>query len=106
MKFNDAWEKAFEQTPKSQRPRGPEVPKILAFLWSMIAISKNVLDDIAYIGDNNRIVSAPLPKKADTEQTSSDTTVPTVKKRGRKAKTVEEIINVEEKPEEPTTPEE
>jgi len=55
-----------------------EQAKILALLWSMIALSENVLDDIAYIDKTKEIVSIPLQKstkakKASTEKTAKKT---------------------------------
>ena len=66
MKFNDAFEKAIEAKEKSEGADtgvSPQTAKILALIWSMIAISKNKLDDLVYIDENNKIVSLPLPVK-------------------------------------------
>lgn len=65
MKFEDAFAKTLENTPKECMPRGDDnIPKILAFLWSMLAVSKKELDDIAYIDNNKNIVSIPLQKSS------------------------------------------
>ena len=58
MKFEDAFGLTMKSVPPTSIPRGnDEYPKILSFLWSMLAISKNVLDDIVYIDENKNIQS-------------------------------------------------
>lgn len=65
MKFDDAFAEALKITPEENRPKGdPNIPKILAFLWTMVAVAKNKLDDIAYIDNNKQIMSIPLQKSS------------------------------------------
>lgn len=68
MKFEEAFDKVYEiENERSQNEgRGrliiqPGTAKSLAFLWSMLAVSQNVLDDIVSIDQNNNIVSFPVP---------------------------------------------
>lgn len=61
----------------------PQTSKILAILWNMVAVSKNVLDDIVWIDKNNNIISKPLQKsstKKTTAKTAKKTTAKSVGK--------------------------
>jgi len=72
MKFEKAFEEVLKKTPENLVPRGdPNIPKILAFLWSMIALSEKELDDIVYISENNNIVSIPLQKSSSSQKTAT-----------------------------------
>ena len=73
MKFEEALDKAYEQMPLGTTPKGDNnYIKIVSLLWNMMAVSKNVLDDIVYISENNNIISMPLQKSskktAETEK--------------------------------------
>lgn len=71
MKFDDAFEKVLKKMPKEQMPSGDDnIAKTLAFLWSLVAIAKNKLDDIAYIDKNNNIISIPLQKSSSANTTA------------------------------------
>jgi len=78
MLFEEAFDKAYSKTPAQLRPKGDKnIPKILAFLWSMIAIAQGDLDDIAYIRDQD-VVSVPLEnlkekKEVKKEKSGDDT---------------------------------
>lgn len=96
MIFDDAFAEALKITPKECTPGGENVPKILAFLWTMIAVSKNKLDDLAYISENKQIISIPL-QKSDTKTAKEKTKAVKVKKTNGKEK--------KEKSEEPITTE-
>jgi hypothetical protein len=72
MKFQETFEQAWARTPKDSLPKGDNnVPKILAFFWTMMAIviseegGKIVLDDTVYINSNSNIVSIPVQKSPD-----------------------------------------
>jgi hypothetical protein len=73
MLFEEALDKAYTKTPAQLRPQGDKnIPKILAFLWTMIAIADGNFEDVAYIRDQN-IISIPLEKlnkKLDGEEKS------------------------------------
>ncbi len=74
MNFNDAWAEVYKKIPEENRLRSDDKDnvknaKIMALMWSMFAVSKNVLDDIAYIGDNQQIISIPL-QKSSTKKTA------------------------------------
>jgi len=71
MKFSDAFDEVWNKIPKNAIPKGDRnIPKVLAFLWSMIAVSQNVLDDIVYVDDNNNIQSVPLQKSSIGKKTT------------------------------------
>lgn len=81
MTFDEAYGKALELTPPESRPKGNDnYPKLLAFLWTMMAVAlaqgdgKIMLDDTVYISVNKRIVSNPLQKSSKTkkDKTASD----------------------------------
>jgi|GEM_PF-5906544 hypothetical protein len=78
MLFEEAFDKAYAKTPAQLRPKGDKnIPKILTFLWSMIAIAQGELDDIAYIRDQD-VVSVPLEnlkekKEVKKEKSGDDT---------------------------------
>ena len=72
MKFDEALGTALRLTPDAQKPRGDDnYAKILALLWTMIAVSQNVLDDTVYIDDSKNIVSVPLQKSSDPKKTAA-----------------------------------
>jgi hypothetical protein len=76
MKFNDAWEKVVANTPPDSRIKPDDRPeiknaKMMALIWSIIAISENVLDDIAYIDNTMNIVSIPLEQKGKGQKPST-----------------------------------
>jgi hypothetical protein len=73
MLFEEAFDKAYIKTPAQLRPKGDKnIPKILAFLWSMIAIAQGELDDIAYIR-NQDVVSVPLENlEANNKKSGND----------------------------------
>jgi hypothetical protein len=84
MLFEEAFDKAYSQTPAQLRPTGDKnIPKILAFLWSMLAIAEGQLDDCAYI-KNQDIVSIPLNKELKEEKSGNkidaDQTTPKIEK--------------------------
>lgn len=74
MLFEEAFDKAYSKTPAQLKPKGDKnIPKILAFLWSMIAIAQGELDDIAYIR-NQDVVSIPLENLKVKKEKSGDNT--------------------------------
>ena len=74
MNFKDALYETLDNTLPA-RPDGKEnvvnaqEARILAIMWNMLAVSKNVLDDIVYIDQNTNIISKPL-QKSSTKQTA------------------------------------
>ena len=66
MKFEKAFDLVFEAHEKRELLMNkkfgvsPATAKTLAYLWNMLAVAQNVLDDTVYIDDNNAIVSTPL----------------------------------------------
>ena len=69
MKFEEAFDKVFVDTPPEHRPQGdPVYPRLLAFLWSMIAVADGNVDDIAYIDQNKDIVSIPVKKSKEPKK--------------------------------------
>lgn len=110
MKFKEAFDKVFDDHQKRQ-PEGVEFKVsrgtsiILAFLWSMLAVAKNVLDDKAYIDDNNNIVSIPLKESKEKEKTGPVDDEPTgeqkkqnkdKKQNGQKSKSTDDKKTVQE----------
>jgi hypothetical protein len=93
MKFSDAFNAAFEKEKERSARQGksfvvtPATAKTLTFLWNMLALAQNKLDNLAFIDDNNNILEAPLedgdtklkikggrkgsPKNNNTGQTST-----------------------------------
>lgn len=75
MKFQEAFDAVFDVMSAIEKGKGmtfavqPQTVKILAFLWSMLAVSQNVLDDCARIGNNNEIISFPIPGEKSTQKT-------------------------------------
>lgn len=73
MKFKDALYEVLDNVmPKENGQENvvtPQTCKILALMWNMLAVSKNVLDDTVTIGNNNTIVSISL-QKSSTEKTT------------------------------------
>ena len=73
MKFEEAFDKVYSKIPPEAIPKGNEnYPKILAMLWSMLAISENVLDDIAFIDENKKIISIPVQKSPAPKSEDQD----------------------------------
>jgi len=74
MKFQEAFDKAFEIHEKENKKKNnvfaitPGTAKILAFLWTMLAVAEKRLDDFCFVDDNNTIISIPIKG-----QTSSST---------------------------------
>ena len=80
MKFQEAFDKACDVMQEKQKGKGtfgvtPETAKTLAFLWTMLAISQNVLDDMAYIDNNNAIISVPLKKETGAKNKKANKSV-------------------------------
>lgn len=106
MKFQDAFNAAFDERAKVDKERGREFVmqastlKILAFAWNMLAVAQNKLDDTVIIGDNNEIISVPFKnKKEKSENTSSaEKTSDKVEDNGEK----EPKETTEPEPEKPT----
>lgn len=75
MKFNDAFDKAWDQTPAEMRPKGVDLAKAMAMMWSIMAIAmkskEKRLDDFAFINDNN-IVSIPLYESEASKETTGN----------------------------------
>lgn len=87
MKFDDAFAEALKNTPDENIPKGdPNIPKILAFLWTMIAVSKNKLDDIAYIDNNKQIISISLQKSSTKTATDENVEKTNGKEKKKKPK--------------------
>lgn len=98
MKFNDAMDKALKEMPKDSTPKGDKnYPKLLALMWSMIAISNKKLDDIAYINNNNNIISIPLQKSKAPNPTAKKSAKAKVKAKVKAAdnKSVGENVKTE-----------
>jgi hypothetical protein len=73
MQFKEAFNKAWEKTPAQARPKGDKnIPKILAFLWTMIVEAEGNLDDSVYIYNDRDIISIPSNKKETKKQKSGD----------------------------------
>lgn len=72
MKFEEAFDKAYQKTPPECRPKGNEnFPKLLALMWSILKESQNVLDDTVYIANNNIVsILDTKEKKGQTPKTS------------------------------------
>lgn len=115
MKFNDAWEKIYDTIPEEARLRSDDPDsiksaKIMAIIWSMLAVSENRLDDICYIDNYKNIVSVELQKEPQKDTESVDDEPK--KKKGRPSKSNKNDANTgnegktvdatEEQPEEPT----
>lgn len=75
MKFKEAMNAAWDEEDKRLAKAGlgqkfaltKETTKILAFLWNMIAIAGNKLDDLAYLDKNLDVQSIPLPDKKKSD---------------------------------------
>jgi len=71
MKFKEALYEVLDNVmPKENGQENvvsPQTSKILALMWNMLAVSKNVLDDTVAIGNNNNIISL---QKSSTEKTT------------------------------------
>jgi len=68
MKFNEAFNAAFDQEQSKQDPNvkfaiKKETFKMLAFFWNIVALAKGKFDDIVFIDENANIVSKPLKKE-------------------------------------------
>jgi hypothetical protein len=102
MKFNDAWDKAWDRTPEEARPKVNDkidilIPKLFAMMWNIMAETiikdgKILLDDTVYIDNNKQVVSVPL-QKSSTQKTATKKTV--------KDKSVEEPDGAKPKESEP-----
>jgi|WetSurMetagenome_2_1015567.scaffolds.fasta_scaffold00534_2 hypothetical protein len=79
MKFKEAFDLAFEIQQEKAKEKNEVfqitvgTAKILAFMWSMLAIAQNVLDDSVTIGDNMQINSVSLKDMESKGQKSSTT---------------------------------
>ena len=104
MKFQEAFDRAFDLFQEQQQlQKGGEgvefrvtrgTSQILAFLWSMLAVAQNVLDDMAYIDDDNTIVSIPLK---DSEETEGKKEKKTKKQTGQKSESTDDEKTVQSK---------
>lgn len=82
MKFEEAFDRAFEKQDQREKSKGfggfkcsSATAKTLAFLWNMLAEAQNVLDDFAFISDDNgefTIVSIPINKEPKTPKGKKD----------------------------------
>lgn len=71
MTFKEAFDKAFAEQQKRQKEGvkfnvSPRTAHTLAFMWNILAAADFVLDDLAFIVDNNGvfdIASVPLKEK-------------------------------------------
>jgi len=66
MKFEEAFNAAYDiendrsiASGKGKLKISRETAKIVSFLWNMLAVSQNKLDDFVYIDKNNNIISIP-----------------------------------------------
>ena len=70
MKFNEAFDKAFEREKNRLAEQGEKfaieskTAKILAFFWNIVAIADGEFDDLVHIDKNNNIISRPVPPTA------------------------------------------
>ena len=62
MKFEEAFNIVFEKEDRRAKAKGlggfkvsSATAKILAFFWNIMAVSQNVLDDFAFVVDNNGV---------------------------------------------------
>jgi len=87
MKFEDAFNKAFDKKKDHEAKKGAKfaVEKstfgILAFMWSMLAEADFVLDDTVIIGENDNIISTPVKRaggkgKEEKEKTPKEPKAP------------------------------
>lgn len=82
MKFEEAFNAAFDVARREAEKKGqvfavsPRTAKMLAFMWNMLAVAQNNLDNLCVIADDNSIVDIPLKEekekrgKKKQEQTS------------------------------------
>ena len=66
MDFKQAFDTAYDLEKERAQKEGKgfavnsSTAKTLAFMWNMIAIAENKLDNLCYIGPNNEICEVPL----------------------------------------------
>jgi hypothetical protein len=78
LKFQEAFDKVFDKERERFAKSGkgefvvvPATAKILTFLWNMIAIANNELDDTVYLDAGLNIISQPLKEKKDKKKDTS-----------------------------------
>jgi hypothetical protein len=75
MKFEKAFDIVFNEMqkkdPDTKLVIAPGTAKVLAMLWSMLAVAENVLDDMAMIDNNNNIISLSIPEVKSDKKTKS-----------------------------------
>ena len=107
MKFEEAFDKVWDSMDANSRPTGNSMyPKLLAFMWSMLAASadkdgKIVLDDFAFISNNQEIVSIPIKDAEEKKSTKAKKSSKKDTSEEEKIKNEEETLNEPE----PTEPE-
>ena len=98
--FEESLNEAIKQKQKEFNKSGkdtifqvsPEIATILAFMWNILAISENRLDDLAYItesktgSDRFKVLSVPLKKSS--KKAAENVKIKTTKKstKGKSAK--------------------
>jgi len=111
MKFEEAFDLAYDKTPREYYPcipgNGVELARMVALVWSIIAEAvdedgKIMLDNTAYIDDNMNIVSIPMeravkvPEKAKESLVKASKTLTKAKtgKAGSKKTKEMKVVNV------------
>ena len=108
MTFEKAFDLAYDKAPHASVPKGDNnYAKLLAFMWSILAEAKDkdgkiVLDDMAFIDENQNIVSIPL-QKSSTKKTAGKPKAPKKPKVEKKPDETKVEADVKETEKESTT---